>query len=155
MKSTQDTILLEPNELDDIKNVPNSIKSIENLVSEMGINSYDPQIIPLLADIAFAITEDLVLRSNENARINSRNLIEEVDARMAIMEYMESNIMVQHSDSAMRSLSTEINSLPLPSIPNKGVLRAWFPNEAIMTTSPNWHPDIESIETSLKYNSNN
>lgn len=102
-----------------------------------------------------AITEDLVLRSNEYARINSRNLIEEIDARMAIMEYMESNIMVQHSDSAMRSLSTEINSLPLPNVPNKGVLRAWFPNEATMTTSPNWHPDIESIETSLKYNSNN
>ncbi|EEA08179.1 uncharacterized protein CMU_011280 [Cryptosporidium muris RN66] len=121
----------------------------------MGINSYDPQIIPLLADIAFAITEDLILRSNEYARINSRDFIEEIDARMAIMEYMESNIMVQHSDSAMRSLSTEINSLPLPSVPNKGVLRAWFPNEAIMTTSPNWHPDIESIETSLKYNSNN
>lgn len=95
--------------------------------------------------IILAFSQDLILKSNEYARIDSRTKIEECDAKIAISEYYETSVASQNSILANSTVSNEINSLPLPVFPNKGVSKIWLPTEYEMSITPNWNQDLTSL----------
>ncbi|EAK89615.1 hypothetical protein [Cryptosporidium parvum Iowa II] len=136
----------------------------------MKVESYDPRIIDQLLNTAFgkfyfsitikyhnlhnyyvhlkkklAFSQDLIIKSNEYARIDSRTNIQECDAKIAISEYYETITASQNSNIANKMVSSEINSLPLPTFPNKGVSKIWLPTEYEMSITPNWSQDINNV----------
>ncbi|KAH8741268.1 hypothetical protein FG386_000175 [Cryptosporidium ryanae] len=122
-----------------IKIIPESIASIKNLISDMNIDSYDDRILDQLLNVAFSISQELIIKSNEYTKLNSRFRIEENDAKMAISNYINSNIVNQNSFLLNKSISNEINSIPLPSFPSKGVSKIWLPPDDEMHITPGWH----------------
>ncbi|QOY40250.1 Transcription initiation factor TAFII31 [Cryptosporidium parvum] len=128
-----------------IQVIPESVASIGRLLKDMKVESYDPRIIDQLLNTAFAFSQDLIIKSNEYARIDSRTNIQECDAKIAISEYYETITASQNSNIANKMVSSEINSLPLPTFPNKGVSKIWLPTEYEMSITPNWSQDINNV----------
>ncbi|KAH8583479.1 Transcription initiation factor TFIID subunit [Cryptosporidium sp. chipmunk genotype I] len=128
-----------------IQVIPDSVVSIRRLLRDMKVESYDPRIIDQLLSTAFAFSQDLIIKSNEYARIDSRKNIQECDAKIAISEYYETIVANQNSNLANKMVSSEINSLPLPKFPNKGVSKIWLPTEYEMSITPNWNQDINNV----------
>ncbi|KAJ1611010.1 hypothetical protein OIY81_1841 [Cryptosporidium canis] len=125
--------------------VPDSLASIGRLLREMNVESYDPRVLDQLLNAAFAFSKDLIIKSNEYARIDSRTSIQECDAKIAISEYYETSVANQSSTLANNTVSSEINSLPLPTFPSKGVSKIWLPTEYEMSITPNWNQDLTSF----------
>ncbi|KAK6590272.1 hypothetical protein RS030_162414 [Cryptosporidium xiaoi] len=132
-----------------IKVIPESITSIKNLLNDMNIDSYDNKILDQLLNVAFSISQELIINSNEYTRMNSRFRIEENDARMAISNYIRSNVVNQNSFLSNRVVSNEINSIPLPAFPNKGVSRIWLPPEDEMHITPGWRINVSNSTSGM------
>ncbi|KAF7458821.1 Transcription initiation factor TFIID subunit 9 [Cryptosporidium felis] len=134
--------------------IPESVASIERLLNEMNVNSYDPRIVDQLLNTAFALSQELLIKSNEYARMDSRFRIEECDVKIAVSDFYERNLVNQSSSLYNRTVSNEINSLPLPVFPSKGISKIWLPTEYEMSVTPNWRQDITSVMSEMNESEN-
>ncbi|CAM9201622.1 unnamed protein product [Chrysoparadoxa australica] len=113
---------------------PDDAEVAAQLLKEMGVESYEPNVIPLLVARMRGYASSLLLDAKDYAAHANRKTVEVADVRLAVQErsFMLPQSYPQRKE--LIQLAEEINRNPLPPIPQ--VFGVRLPPPELQLTSP-------------------
>ena len=134
------------------ENEPKDIKMIKRLLKEEGVDEYDDAIVSHLLEFYHRYSIDTIKQAQDlQQHDNKQRNIEGKDVKLAIHMQRDKMFVNPPLWEYTSSLSSSINSIPLPAIPNRyGIL---LPPEKYTLTSTNFQIN-QNESTNLRINQN-
>lgn len=121
------------------QNKPKDVETIEAILKDMGVHSYEPQVCDQLLEFMYGYTVNVLRDAQVYQTHRDGKTLELDDARLAIQSRVNNSFTQPPPRELMLELAAERNSQPLEVVPKKfGVL---LPEDSFCLTNANFDVD--------------
>ncbi|KAJ5067180.1 taf9 RNA polymerase ii tata box-binding protein (tbp)-associated factor [Anaeramoeba ignava] len=120
-------------------NLPQDARVIEQILHSMGIEEYDPQVLPQLLEFIQKYTSEVLEKAQKYAQHAKRNQIEESDVTLAITNQVAYSFQKPPSRKLLADFAKARNAVPFPQIRFKYGVH--LPTEEYSLTNANYQID--------------